>query len=147
MIQKKAYKFRIYPNSTQKVLLSKTFGCVRFIWNQFVESFNKKESPKSTTILRKEIEWLREVSAASIQQKEIDFKEFKKQFFNKKRKKKLGKPSFKKKFQKQSYKLPNKKFVLDQENCKIRLEKIGWIKMVLDRGIPVSKYLSVTISD
>ena len=47
MIQKKAYKFRIYPNSTQKVLLSKTFGCVRFIWNQFVESFNKRENPKS----------------------------------------------------------------------------------------------------
>ena len=50
MLQKRSYKFRIYPNSTQKVLLSKTFGCVRYIWNQFVESFNKKENPKSTTI-------------------------------------------------------------------------------------------------
>ena len=25
----KAYKFRLYPNSYQKQLLSKTFGCVR----------------------------------------------------------------------------------------------------------------------
>jgi putative transposase len=144
MIQKKAYKFRIYPNSTQKVLLSKTFGCVRYIWNQFVESFNKKEKPKSTTLFRKEIEWLKEVSSAAIQQKEIDFKEFKNQFFSKKRKKKIGRPSFKKKFQKQSYRLPNQKFVL--KDNKIRLEKIGWISIVLDREIPSCKFLSVTIS-
>jgi putative transposase len=144
MIQKKSYKFRIYPNNAQKVLLSKTFGCVRYIWNQFVESFNKKENPKSTTIFRKEIEWLKEVSSAAIQQKEIDFKEFKNQFFSKKRKKKIGKPSFKKKFEKQSYRLPNQKFIL--KNNKIRLEKIGWIKIILDREIPSCKFLSVTIS-
>jgi putative transposase len=144
MIQKRAYKFRIYPNNTQKILLSKTFGCVRYIWNQFVESFNKKENPKSTTLFRKEIEWLKEVSSAAIQQKEIDFKEFKKQFFSKKRKKKIGKPVFKKKFQKQSYRLPNQKFVL--KDNKIRLEKIGWISIILDREIPSCKFLSVTIS-
>ena len=27
----KAYKFRLYPDSTQKHMLSKTFGCVRLI--------------------------------------------------------------------------------------------------------------------
>lgn len=29
----KAFKYRIYPNKSQKVLLSKTFGCIRVIWN------------------------------------------------------------------------------------------------------------------
>jgi putative transposase len=56
----------------------------------------------------------------------------------------IGRPSFKKKFQKQSYRLPNQKFVL--KDNKIRLEKIGWISIVLDREIPSCKFLSVTIS-
>ncbi len=29
----KAYKFRIYPDKEQEVLLSKTFGCCRFLYN------------------------------------------------------------------------------------------------------------------
>ena len=32
----KAYKYRIYPNADQRVLLAKTFGCCRFIWNQML---------------------------------------------------------------------------------------------------------------
>ena len=94
MIQK-AYKFRIYPNKKQQVLLNKTFGCVRFAWNQWVGEFNKpkeeKKEFKTTKQLRDSNVWMKEVSAASIQQKEQDFEQFKKQFFNKKRKKKLKK--------------------------------------------------------
>lgn len=33
----KAYKFRIYPNDKQIVLLAKTFGCARFIYNKMLE--------------------------------------------------------------------------------------------------------------
>ena len=33
----RAYKFRIYPNKTQESLLQKTFGCVRFIYNYFLD--------------------------------------------------------------------------------------------------------------
>lgn len=32
----KAYKFRIYPTSEQQVMLAKTFGCVRFIYNRML---------------------------------------------------------------------------------------------------------------
>lgn len=35
-MQYKAYKFRLYPNKTQKELLSKQFGCCRFVWNYFL---------------------------------------------------------------------------------------------------------------
>lgn len=33
MKQLKAYKFRIYPNDEQKIFFSKTFGCVRLVYN------------------------------------------------------------------------------------------------------------------
>ena len=33
MKQLKAYKFRIYPNEEQKIFFSKTFGCVRLVYN------------------------------------------------------------------------------------------------------------------
>ena len=148
----KAYKFRLYPNKSQEILLNKTFGCVRYAWNQNVANFNtydKETNPKpifkTSTELRNEIDWMTEVSAAAIQQKEIDFKEFKKQLFNTKRKSKLGFPKFKKKSNRQSYRLPNQKFkVVDN---KIQLEKIGKVKFVQDRNFPEEfKFLSVTIS-
>jgi putative transposase len=148
----KAYKYRIYPNNTQKVLLAKTFGCVRFFWNNQVAVFNsydKEVNPslvyKTSTQIRKEYEWMKEVSAAAIQQKEIDFKDLKKQVFNKNRKTKTGFPQFKNKNSRQSYRLPNQKFVL--MNDKIRLEKIGWVKVVSDQDVPEnSKFMNVTVS-
>jgi len=152
MIRLKAYKFRLVPNKTQEVLLNKTFGCVRWYWNSQVcafNSFNKETNPspnfKTSTQLRQELEWMQEVSAAAIQQKEADFKEYKKQFFSSSRKSKVGRPSFKKKSNNQSYRLPNQKFKIIGE--KIQLEKIGKVKLILDRQIPKSvKFMSVTIS-
>lgn len=32
----KAYKFRIYPNAEQRIMFTKTFGCVRFIYNKML---------------------------------------------------------------------------------------------------------------
>jgi len=146
-----AYKYRLYPNKTQQTLLNKTMGCVRYFWNQQVavfKTYDKETNPKpefkTSTELRNEIEWMKEVSAAAIQQKEIDFKEYKKQLFNKSRKKKLGFPSFKKKNNRQSFRLPNQKFKVIEN--KIQLEKIGKIKMVIDRELPVGKLMSVTVS-
>lgn len=148
----KAFKYRIYPNKSQKVLLSKTFGCIRVIWNANVESFNsydKDSNPKPKIIIKSDLiidkPWLNEISAAAIQQKIRDFQEITNQFFSKTRKKKIGRPSFKKKSGNQSYRLPNQKFSL--KDNKIRLEKIGWVKISIDRNIPDnSKMLSCTIS-
>lgn len=148
----KAFKYRIYPNKSQEELLSKTFGCIRVIWNANVESFNsydKDKNPKPKIITKSDLiidkPWLNDVSAAAIQQKIRDFQETSKQFFSKTRKKKINRPSFKKKSDNQSYRLPNQKFSLG--NNRIRLEKIGWVKMSIDRDIPEgSKILSCTIS-
>jgi putative transposase len=140
----RAYKYRLYPTASQKAVLAKVFGCVRFVWNKNVETFNKREATvKTSTQLRQEFDFLKEISAAAIQQKEIDFKDFKKQFFSKKRKKKLGRCQFKKKTDKQSLRLPNQKFKL--VGNRLQLEKLGKIKIVVDR-IPLGKFMSVTVS-
>src|SRR5699024_12048076 len=36
MLIHKAYKFRIYPNKNQEVLIAKTIGCSRFVFNHFL---------------------------------------------------------------------------------------------------------------
>lgn len=146
------YRYRVYPNVKQRALLTKTFGCVRYYWNLQVEAFNaydKKSNPHpvfcTSTQVRRDVPWMGEVSAAAIQQKENDFKQYKTQFFNKPRKERIGNPSFKKRSGRQSYRLPNQKFSI--KDSKIRLEKTGWVKMVVDRDIPeYAKLMSVTVS-
>lgn len=133
----KAYKLRLYPNKTQEVLLNKTFGSVRLVWNTLLAKNLKgyEEQGKSwkqdfnTTPLKTDFDFLKEVSAASLQQKSRDLSETYKQWFNsvsgKRKGKPLGYPRFKKKGLKDSYRLPNQKFKLFQADNKIQLEKIG----------------------
>jgi len=147
----KAYKYRIYPTTDQEVLLNKTFGCCRVIWNACTESFNspveqKIDFPKSSTEIKKKFDWMSEVSAAALQSAFNNFFEFKKQFFSKTRKKKVERPKFKSKSLRQSYRLPSQKFNLG--NNFIRLEKIGRVKVVIAGHRPPkgSDYRSVTVS-
>ena len=43
----KAYKFRLYPNEEQTVLIHKTFGCYRFIYNYFLDVCKKNGYKKA----------------------------------------------------------------------------------------------------
>ena len=36
-----AFKYRIYPNKEQELLINKTFGCVRFVYNTILDIANK----------------------------------------------------------------------------------------------------------
>ena len=74
----KAYKLRIYPIDFQRELLEKTFGCTRYIYNNFLaERKNKYEESKTRisvyeqlkelTDLKKEKEWLREIDSCALQ--------------------------------------------------------------------------------
>lgn len=87
----KAYKFRAYPNTEQRILLSKTFGCARFIYNYYLAkkkelyetekiTLTYNQCSKSLTELKKELEWLREVDKFALQNalKDLDgaFKNF-----------------------------------------------------------------------
>ncbi len=42
----KAYKYRIYPNNEQKIQITKTFGCCRFVYNQTLAYREKKYMKK-----------------------------------------------------------------------------------------------------
>ena len=76
----KVYKFRIYPNDEQEILLSKHFGCSRFVYNYFLnerkeqyqknkKSDNYYSQAKTLTDLKKQEEynWLKEVNSQTIQ--------------------------------------------------------------------------------
>ena len=78
MIINKAYKFRIYPNKEQEILIAKTIGCSRFVFNHFLAKWNDtyKETGKGLTYnscsaqltqLKKELVWLKEVDSIAIQ--------------------------------------------------------------------------------
>ena len=60
----KAYKFRLYPNEKQTVLMHKTFGCYRFIYNYFLDICKKDGYKKAFDMIKKlpslnkEYEWL-----------------------------------------------------------------------------------------
>lgn len=51
MMIHKAYKFRIYPNQAQAILINKTIGCSRFVFNHFLSLWNHtyKETGKGLT--------------------------------------------------------------------------------------------------
>ena len=76
----RTYKFRLYPNKEQIDLLSRHFGCTRFVYNYFLnqrieqyrltgKSDNYYEQAKALTELKKqeENEWLKEVNSQSLQ--------------------------------------------------------------------------------
>jgi putative transposase len=152
---KKAFKFRLDPNVKQQILLAKTFGSVRRIWNDRVNEFNQyailpRPPILTTTQMRSQVyPWMQEVSAAALQQKDRDWIEFKSQYFSKNRKKKLGRPQFKKKGQRQSFRLPNGKFGINPDLGRIRLEKVGQVRYVTDSASAIpdgAKLISITIS-
>ena len=98
----KVYKFRIYPNKEQKILLAKTFGSVRFVYNYYLDLRQKKWKEEQTTFnfydcckdltkLKQEKEWLKEVDKFALQNSLKDLEFAYKMFF----KKNNGYPKFK----------------------------------------------------
>ncbi len=150
----KAYKFRMYPNIDQRELLSRTFGCKRVVWNTRVAQFNNNnfEGPLpqphycvTLVDLKKAIPYLNEVSAAALQQVDLDWIKTRAQYFRTDRMKKLGRPKFKKKFGRQSYRLEGRRVSIRGD--RVRIEKVGLVKFVQDRQIPELAIIkSATIS-
>lgn len=153
----KAYKFRIYPNKEQHTMFAQTFGCVRFVYNYYL---NKKitlyQSDKSKmsytkcsndmTALKKTDEYifLSDVDSIALQQslRHLDtaFQNF---FTNKK----IGFPKFKSKKNKKSYTTICVNNNISVENGFLKLPKIGLVKMKQHRQIPEDyKIKSVTVS-
>ena len=147
----KAYKYRIYPNMLQEEMLAKTFGCVRFIYNKMLS--DKLEYYKETGKMlsntpaqyKKDFEFLKEVDSLALSNAQLQLQAAYRNFF---RDKSVGFPKFKsKKYSRQSYTTNLVNGNIRIESGKIRLPKIGEIRIKLHREIPKGYAIkSVTVS-
>ena len=147
MKKQKAYKFRLYPNLEQRILFEKTFGCSRFIWNQMladkIAHYEKTgETLKNTPAQYKdEFPWLKEVDSLALANVQLNLNKAYKSFFQSG----FGFPRFKSKKTAQSYKTNSQKGLITLLNGKVRLPKIGWVKVKAHRQ-PKGLIKSATIS-
>lgn len=148
-IRRKAYKFRLYPNQEQKKFFTKTFGCSRAIWNMMLaDKIKHYENTKETlyntsTQYKKEFPWLREVDSLALSNVQLNLQTAYKNFFRSG----FGFPKFKKKSHAQSYKTNNQKGSIALLDGKVKLPKIGWVKVKEHRqikGVIKSATISMT---
>ena len=150
----KAYKFRIYPNRTQEILIQKTFGCVRFVYNYFLDKRIKAYEADKTTLtyskcsgeltkLKQELVWLKEPDKCSLKNALKQLDAAYQNFFQRIE---AGYPKFKsKKNRHKSYKTNRTNKNIAFADGKIKLPKIGKVK-VRDKQIPQGRILNATIS-
>lgn len=146
----KAYKFRIYPNDKQIVLLAKTFGCARFIYNKMLEDKinyykqTKKKLNNTPAQYKEEYKWLKEVDSLALANAQLNLQSAYNNFF---RDKKIGFPKFKAKRHKQSYTTNYVNGNIKLENGYLVLPKLKEIKIKQHREIPEGyKLKSVTVT-
>ncbi|RST60005.1 transposase, partial [Siminovitchia terrae] len=143
MLVNKAYKFRIYPNKKQEILIAKTMGCSRFVFNHFLAKWKDayKETSKGLTYnscsaelpqLKKELVWLKEVDSTAIQSSLKNLADSYSRFF----KKQNRAPRFKSKKDKvQSYTTKHTNGNIAILGNKMKLPKLGLVRFAKSREI------------
>lgn len=119
----KSFKFRIYPNKEQEILLAKHFGAYRFVFNHYLnkrketyledkKSLNYYDNANDLTQLKKDENyiWLKEINSQSLQSSLRNLDTAYMKFFRKQTKF----PRFKNKYDRQSFKIPQ--FIKLEEN-------------------------------
>lgn len=147
----KAYKFRLYPNAEQRVMFAKTFGCVRFIYNKMLgDKISHYETTKqklnnTPAQYKNEFEWLREVDSLALANAQLNLQTAYNNFF---RSPKVGFPKFKsKRRNRDSYTTNNQGGNIHIKAGKLKLPKIGYVRIKQHRDIPINYILkSVTVS-
>jgi putative transposase len=144
-----AYKFRCYPDDEQVVLLAKTFGSVRWIYNHLLEDKNTyyKETGQN---LKKEVseykpfyEWLKEVDSLALANAKVNLDTAFKNFCDGKAKF----PKFHKKGHDDKYTTNCVNGNIEIVDSMIKLPKLGFVKIKQHRVIGKNEIIkSVTIS-
>lgn len=152
MKHSKAFKYRFYPSPEQKQLLSRTFGCVRVVWNNILcwrqEEFaagNKPNYGKTSTRLTElkqdeSFSWLNDVSSVALQQTLRNQDVAYKNFFAKRTKF----PKFKRKSNSQSFKLMSNGYQL--KDGKLFIAKCKEPIVVKFHRLLAGTHSSITIS-
>lgn len=138
MTFQKGVKFRIYPNREQCNLIDRTLGCSRLIYNKGLamredafksgEKCGYKQTSAMLTALKQDVNYafLKEVDSIALQQALRNLDTGYTNFFEHR----AAHPKFKsKKSSKQSYRTLNIDNGIRISNKRIRLPKIGWVKV------------------
>ncbi|MEI2329078.1 RNA-guided endonuclease TnpB family protein [Priestia megaterium] len=154
--QNKAYKFRLYPTDEQALLIRKTFGSVRFVYNKMLaerketyqnlkedkEALKKVKHPTPAKY-KKEFEWLKEVDSLALANAQLNLDKAYKAFF----KGNARFPKFKSKRHKQSYTTNAVNGNIQLLDGHIKLPKLKMVKIKQHRVIPSEyKIKSCTLS-
>ena len=152
----KAYKFRIYPNNEQKVQISKTFGCCRFVYNKTLayrkEIYEKDKTSVSKTDcnnycnreLKNDHEWLKEVDKFALTNAIYNMDAAYQKFF----KEHAGYPKFKSKHDNhKSYttNFTNGNIAVDFKTGRVKLPKLKEVRTKLHRNFS-GQIKSATVS-
>lgn len=158
VIRYRAFQFLLLPNSSQREYFSKCFGGVRFVYNKmlserisFYEQYKdnktalKVHRPKTYSDLKIEYKWLCEIDNLALANAQQQLRAAYSNFF---RDKKIGFPKFRsKKSGKNSYTTNNQRGNIRIEDGRIRLPKIGFVKIRQHREIPGTyRIKSVTVA-
>lgn len=166
MIVQRALKVRIYPNETQKVLLLKTFGCCRLLYNLMLAEHkdvyerlknNKRElyeyKYKTEKQYKVEYPFMSEVDSTSLQQARINLSKAYQNFFRKLKDPSIpagqkGFPRFKCKHDRNSYRTPQNgvNLKINFKERKIKLPKLGWVSFRDSRVLDNYTINSITVS-
>jgi putative transposase len=154
--QNKSFKFRLLPNKKQEMLLAKTFGCVRFVYNKMLaerkETYEKykvnkellkKQKFPTPAKYKNEFPFLKEVDSLALANAQINLQNAYKNFFE-------GNaefPKFKNRKSKQSYTTNRVNGNIELQDGHIKLPKLKLVKIKQHREIPENyKLKSCTIS-
>jgi putative transposase len=159
MLRNKASLVRLYPNTLQAELISKTLGCVRYIYNHFlarriiayqetgkVLSYALTSSELTLLKQAEDTHWLAEVDKFALQNSLKNLDTAYKNFFRtvNQTSKKVGFPRFKKKRCNETYRTQfTNNNIQIKEGC-LKLPKLGWVKIKGQREI-AGKILNVTV--
>ena len=150
-----AMRFRLYPNAEQRILIAKTFGCCRYVYNHYLSkrksiyeqdgtALSWAECMRDLTVMKKSITWLSEVDSIALQSSIRDLDTAYRNFFRGlKSGKKIGYPAFKsKKNPVKSYKTKRHVQLSDKA---IRLPKLGWVKCRVSKQVR-GRILNATVT-
>jgi putative transposase len=137
---KKAFKFRIYPNSKQQAELARQFGHTRFVYNHYravregfyLDTGTSLTYADCTTdltgFLKVDHPWLKEADSQALQQAIKDLDRAYTNFFEGR----AAYPTYRRKFDTQSIRYPQRFKVSEK---RVYLPKVGWVKCVFHRPI------------
>ena len=143
-----AYKYRIYPNTEQKIFFAKCFGCVRFFYNKSLSDMNEiyKSTGKFKNITpasyKEDYSFLKEVDSLALSNAQLNRNTAFKAFFSHK----TGFPKFKSKRNNQSYTTNNQGSVkFSSNNRYISIPKCPRIRIKKHRDF-IGTIKSITVS-